>query len=109
MVQTPTESLTLAEFLQQPETKPAKEYRDGQVIQKPMPKAAHSGIQTDLAAAINAVMRPPQQGRAFCELRCTFDGRSIAPDVTVLPWAKIPHDESRCPFGRASRCTRLDD
>ena len=92
MVQTPIKPVTLEAFLQQPETKPASEYIDGQIIQKPMPKTAHSGIQGDLTAAINAKLKAPKIGRAFPELRCTFDGRSIVPDITVLPWAKIPRD-----------------
>lgn len=37
MVQTPTIPLTLSEFLKLPETKPASEYIDNQIIQKPMP------------------------------------------------------------------------
>jgi Uma2 family endonuclease len=41
MVQTPSRTLTLAEFLQLPETKPASEYIDGQIIQKPMPQGKH--------------------------------------------------------------------
>ena len=32
MVQTPSRTVTLAEFLQLPETKPASEYIDGQII-----------------------------------------------------------------------------
>jgi len=32
MVQTSTKPLTLEEFLQQPETKPAREYIDGHII-----------------------------------------------------------------------------
>lgn len=36
MVQTPT-TLILEEFLKLLETKPASEYIDGQIIQKPMP------------------------------------------------------------------------
>jgi hypothetical protein len=36
MIQAPIRLLTLAAFLQQPETKPASEYIDGQVIQKPI-------------------------------------------------------------------------
>jgi len=31
---------------------------------------------------------------AFPELRCTFGGRSIVPDVTVFAWDRIPVDES---------------
>ncbi|MEL6603526.1 MAG: Uma2 family endonuclease [Cyanobacteria bacterium J06614_10] len=93
MVQTPVKTLTLEEFLQLPETKPASEYIDGQVIQKPMPKTAHSGIQAGLIKVIDPALIPSKTGRAFPELRCTFEGRSIVPDVTVLPWAKIPRDD----------------
>jgi Uma2 family endonuclease len=37
MVQAPLKTLKLEEFLQLPETKPASEYIDGQIIQKPLP------------------------------------------------------------------------
>ncbi len=37
MVQISEKTLTLEEFLGLPETKPASEYIDGQVSQKPMP------------------------------------------------------------------------
>ncbi|MEL7071446.1 MAG: Uma2 family endonuclease [Cyanobacteria bacterium J06581_3] len=94
MVQTPLKPITLEDFLQRPETKPASEFIDGQVIQKPMPKAAHSGIQTDLASAINASIRSTRTGRAFNELRCTFGGSSIVPDIAVLPWADIPRSDN---------------
>ncbi|MEL6469758.1 MAG: Uma2 family endonuclease [Cyanobacteria bacterium J06623_4] len=98
MVQTPVKTLTLEEFLQLPETKPASEYIDGQVIQKPMPKAAHSVIQSDLSTAINSAIKVNKIGRALPELRCTFGGRSIVPDITVLPWGVIPRNEN----GKAS-------
>ena len=48
--------MTLAEFLQLPETKPANEYIDGQIIQKPMPQGKHSVIQGELVPAINGVV-----------------------------------------------------
>ena len=94
MVQTPIRTVGLQEFLQQPETKPASEYIDGQIIQKPMPKTAHSVIQGDLTTAINAAIKNPRIGRALPELRCTFDDRSIVPDITVLPYEKIPRDKN---------------
>ena len=84
--------MTLEAFLQQPETKPASEYIDGQVILKPMPKTAHSGIQAGLIKVIDPALNPNKIARAFPELRCTFDGRSIVPDIAVLPWTKIPRD-----------------
>jgi Uma2 family endonuclease len=40
MVQTPQKRLTLEAFLAIPETKPASEFIDGQIIQKPMPQVA---------------------------------------------------------------------
>ena len=50
MVQSPVRPLTLEEFLALSETKPASEFINGQIIQKPMPQGEHSLIQTDLAA-----------------------------------------------------------
>ncbi len=94
MVQVPSKSLTLDDFLQLPETKPASEYIDGQIIQKPMPQGKHSVIQTELAAAINSAIKSQRIARAFSELRCTFGGRSIVPDVSVFVWDRIPRDEN---------------
>ncbi len=94
MVQTPTKTLTLKEFLNLPETKPANEYINGQIIQKPMPQGKHSIIQTDLAPAINTALKPQRIARALTELRCTFGGRSIVPDISVFIWERIPRDQS---------------
>lgn len=94
MVKTPSKPLTLAEFLKLPETKPASEYIDGQIIQKPMPQGKHSTIQTELSPAINAVLKPQRIARAFSELRCTFGGRSTVPDVSVFTWDRIPRDQN---------------
>ena len=84
--------LSLEDFLQLPETKPASEYIDGKIYQKPMPKGKHSAIQTFLSSAINQVGIPKRIARAYTELRCTFGGRSIVPDVTVFSWQRIPVD-----------------
>lgn len=94
MVQTPTQLLTLKEFLQLPETEPPSEYINGLIIQKPMPQGEHSVIQTELAPAINLVVKPKQIARAFTELRCTFGGRSTVPDITVFVWGRIPRKEN---------------
>ena len=93
MVQVCNLPLTLAEFLQIPETEPASEYIDGQVIQKPMPQGKHSTIQGELITAINAVVKPRRIAWAFPELRCTFGGRSIVPDIAIFTWSRIPLDE----------------
>lgn len=85
-----TPKISLTEFLQLPETKPASEYIDGQVYQKPMPQGEHSTIQIELASAINRVGKPQKLAYAFTELRCTFGGGSIVPDVAVFEWQHIP-------------------
>lgn len=57
MIQLPSKNLTLEEFLQLPETKPASEYIDGQIIQKPMPQGKNSTIGGEILSAINAVVK----------------------------------------------------
>jgi Uma2 family endonuclease len=94
MIQTPSKPITLAEFLKFPETKPANEYVDGQIIQKPMPQGKHSAIQGELVSTINAIVKPQRIARAFPELRCSFGGRSIVPDIAVFCWQRIPREEN---------------
>ena len=94
MVQAPSTPLTLEEFLQLPETEPASEYIDGQIIQKPMPQGKHSKIQGEFVPAINAVVKPKKIACAFPELRCIFGGHATIPDITVFVWSRIPCDEN---------------
>ncbi|MDX2212092.1 MAG: Uma2 family endonuclease [Oculatellaceae cyanobacterium bins.114] len=94
MVQVPEKTITLEEFLKLPETKPASEYIDGRVIQKPMPQGKHSIIQGELVTAINTVVKKQRVAHAFPELRCTFGDRSIVPDVSVFSWNRIPVDDN---------------
>lgn len=98
MTVTKSISLSLEEFLTQPETKPASEYINGEVIQKPMPKARHSRLQAKLIHAINEVAETKQVAYAFPELRCTFGGRSIIPDISVFLWENIQRDENEEPI-----------
>ena len=102
MVRSPVKVMTLAEFLLLPETKPANEFIDGQIIQKPMPQGKHSLIQSELIININAVFKPQRLVRAYPELRCSFGGRATVPDVTVFTSdspkerlrQRIPRDEN---------------
>lgn len=87
-----TTQISLAEFLNRPETKPAGEYISGQIYQKPMPKGKHSRLQTRLSAEINRVGEAQKLACAFTELRCTFGGRSLVPDIAVFQWSKVPLD-----------------
>jgi Uma2 family endonuclease len=86
------DGLTLEEFLELPEAEPAFEYIDGRIEAKVSPRKHHSAIQTELAARLNLFARPARLGRAFVELRCSFAGRSIVPDVVFLLRENIPVD-----------------
>ncbi len=92
MIQTATKVLTLEEFLKLPETKPASEFVQGEIIQKPMAQGKHSAIQIKLALAILTILQPQRIAQAYPELRCTFGNRSIVPDITVFQWEHIPRD-----------------
>lgn len=94
MIRTPSKNITLAEFLTLPETKPASEYINGEIIQKPMPQGKHSTIRGEMISTINSIVKPKRIARVFPELRCTFGGRSIVPDVSVFTWQRIPRDEN---------------
>ncbi|MGB3533574.1 MAG: Uma2 family endonuclease [Microcoleaceae cyanobacterium] len=85
--------ITLEEFLELPETKPASEYIDGKTEQKPMPQGQHSTLQIRLGTVINEVVLPKKLAHAFTELRCTFAGRSIVPDISIFTWDRIPKTE----------------
>ena len=91
MTSTPVKPLTLEAFLKLPyiEESPAWEY-NGQAIQKPMPQTQHSRLQFKLCEAINRVGESVEIACAFPELRCTFGGRSIVSDISVLRWERIP-------------------
>lgn len=55
-----------------------------------MPQGQHRRIQLKLANAINAVTEDTQIAMAFPELRCTFENKSIVPDVAVFTWEHLP-------------------
>ena len=80
--------LTLEEFLKLPylEDSPAWEYIDGVAIQKSMPKTRHSILQKRLLTEVD---NHSVDYTALPELRCTFAGRSIVPDIAVVAWNRI--------------------
>jgi Uma2 family endonuclease len=94
MVSTTTKPASLESFLSLPETKPASEFINKKITQKPMPQGKHSLLQGALCPAINQVAQFTKVAIAFPELRCTFGGASIVPDISVFRWERIPRDES---------------
>jgi Uma2 family endonuclease len=84
--------LTLDEFLELPERKPALEFEDGEVTQKVSPKGKHSSIQTSLVVTLNRFAEPRKLARAFAELRASYSGVSRVPDVSLYRWERVPLD-----------------
>ena len=89
MTTTLSQPISLKEFLQLSETKPAREYINGEIIQKSTPKGKHSRLQGKLCSVINDAYEAQKIAYAFSELRCTFGGRSIIPDISVFLWKNI--------------------
>lgn len=92
MTTTLNQLITLEGFLKLPETKPASEFISGRIYQKPRTVGKHSRLQLKLCNAVNQVTEKRKIALAFPELRCTFGGRSIVPDVTVFSGERIPFD-----------------
>jgi Uma2 family endonuclease len=44
----------------------------------------------EFPSRINQLAEPQKLAYAFPELRCTFGGRSIVPDIAVFEWSRIP-------------------
>ncbi len=82
--------MSLEEFLQLPETEPACEYINGEIYQKPMPQGEHSTLQIEFASSVNQIGKPQKLAYAFTELRCTFGGGVVVPDIAVFEWSRIP-------------------
>ena len=88
--------VTLDEFLRMPEIDehPYLEYIDGRIEAKVSPQkqtwpASRKGSMTH----VDAYSKPRRLGETFPELRCTFAGRSIIPDVVFLLLEHIETDE----------------
>jgi len=87
------DDLTLEQFLRLPEAKPALEYLQGKVVQKVSPKTTHSRLQTMLVVRIMEHAIPRGMDQLYVELRCTFGGVSIVPDLAFFLPERAPKDE----------------
>ncbi|MHC5539794.1 Uma2 family endonuclease [Singulisphaera rosea] len=86
------ETMTLEAFLALPEEKPYLEYIDGQIEPKVSPQFKHGWIEFKLTESLNRYAEPLGLGFAVPELRCTFVGRSIIPDVAFLMDSHVETD-----------------
>ncbi len=90
MITLPSTSTTLGEFLQLEETEPASEYMDHKILQKPIAQGRHCLMQLELCNAINQSLKPLKIACALPEIRCTFGGVSLVPDIGVFQWERLP-------------------
>ncbi|MDB5351327.1 MAG: hypothetical protein JWN86_2574 [Planctomycetota bacterium] len=76
--------VTLEQFLQMPdiEAAPGLEYLDGRIEAKAMPNPDHVLIAKRFVRRLDEFSETDGLGVTFFELRHTFDGRSILPDVS---------------------------
>ncbi len=90
---TAPKSLTLEQFLEMPETKPALEFSEGRITPKVSPKGKHSRLQGVWITRLDGFARPKRLGGAFPELRTAFAGSSYVPDVAFYRSDRIPRDD----------------
>lgn len=64
-----------------------------------MPQGKHSRLQKRLIYRIESVVLPNNIAAAFPELRCSFGGHSIVPDIAILKTEHIPLDDHGCQMG----------
>jgi Uma2 family endonuclease len=85
---------TLEEFLRWPriDEKPYLEFIDGRIEVKVSPQRKHSAIEKRLVKVLDLFAEPTELGEAFPELRCSFAGRSIVPDVVFQLTENIEYD-----------------
>jgi Uma2 family endonuclease len=90
-----SKTITLEVFLRMPEIdeQPYPEFADGNVEAKVPPQKKHSMLAKRLMNQIDAQAEPRRVGQTFPELRCTFAGRSMIPDVAFLHDEHIETDE----------------
>jgi Uma2 family endonuclease len=86
--------MSLAEFLELPEVKPALELRHGMVSQKMPPSGPHGSIQLWFGYQIDIFAEPIEFARAFTETRVVLGTDTYVPDVVVYLWDRVPEGEN---------------
>ena len=93
--------VSLEEFLAMPETKPYKEFVDGEVVEKPMPVPAHGQLVVDLITETNLYVREHPEFRVETEVRhADLDNAWVfLPDISLTRKTRRPPavDEPRGP------------
>jgi Uma2 family endonuclease len=85
--------MSLAQFLELPEVKPALELRHGMVSQKMPPSGPHGSIQLWFGYQIDMFAEPLESARAFTETRVVLGTDTYVPDVVVYRWDRVPEGD----------------
>ncbi|MFN8558748.1 MAG: Uma2 family endonuclease [Dehalococcoidia bacterium] len=98
----PAVKLSLDDFLALPETEPASELLDGEVVQKPMPTYEHGLIQSLLSFVLLTFLRAHPIGVVGSEVRCIFGPpgaeRPYVPDLVFIRSERAPRPGRGQPF-----------
>jgi Uma2 family endonuclease len=94
-----TAKLTLAEFLALPETEPASEFVDGEIVERGMPTRIHGIIQSRLARdVLDYLDASGLGGEAGSEIRCIFGPpgaeQARVPDFVFIRASRLPPDDA---------------
>lgn len=92
-----TRSLTLDEFLLEPEEQPALEYERGVITQKMSPMGKHGTLEGELYFRFRMHQYPRVAVRSLIETRVTWpaEGISYVPDVIAYRVERVPKDADR--------------
>jgi Uma2 family endonuclease len=84
--------VSLEAFLAMPETEPASELIDGEVVQKVAPNIAHAFLTSRIIEELGPYLRTSREARIGNELRHVLRSqeRVFIPDVSVVSLDKIP-------------------
>ena len=81
--------LSLEQFLELPEEKPAFEFEDGRITQKVSPQGQHGRIQAGLTELIDRFAIPRKVALTLTEFRASYGSRSYVPDLSVYRWSRL--------------------
>ena len=84
--------VSLEDFLAMPETEPASELIDGEVVQKMAPSLYHGRLTTELIALLHSYLRESREGEVVNEVRHrdSSEQRIFVPDVNVTLKGRLP-------------------
>lgn len=93
--------VSLDTFLAMPETKPASELIDGEVVQKVARNVVHAFLTTRIIVAISNYLETHPEARIGGEMRHVLrqDERVIVPDISIVRRDRVPRTKAELMAG----------